>query len=70
MTQKRFMKMLMANGVTRNAVRIFVRSTLECNNKRSGFNHEMKLEGYPERLKLYSYKYLLEDCLEFTKNDR
>ena len=70
MTQKRFMKMLMANGVARNGVRKFVRDMLKCNNKRSGYNHAMKLEGYPERLKLYSYKFTLEDCLEFIKNDR
>ena len=56
MTQKRLIKLFMANGCPRNDARYFARCMVEFNDKRSAINHGIRMRGDKKRLELLTYK--------------
>ena len=63
MTQKRFMKMLMSNGVSRNEARGAVRAMVNSYNRRSKSNHLYKMRECKTRFLPLTYDSRFEDCL-------
>ena len=70
MTQKRFMKMLMANGVKRDEARCAVCAMVNSRNRRSEINHLFKTCGCKTRLLPLTYDSRFDDCLMICLESR